>query len=153
MSVLLGLELVVLLALCAPLPWGVRKNISRWVFRVKAQQRLDALFNYVLFALFLALAESLNSLRTLHVRREFKQGEDESPNAALQIAALHDFRWQKARAERNLYLASFAITAIVAITRLIRLASIEVQLRDKIKQHNGGKPISETGETIDVKQD
>ena len=38
----------------------------------------------------------------------------------------------------------------MAIARLIRLAAIEVQLRNKIKGYNGNKPLTETGETIDV---
>lgn len=114
---------------------------------------MDAIFKYVMFGLVLAFAESVHSLRSVHVRREFRSTEGETADAALQLAALQDFRWQKARAERNLYLASFAITAIIAISRLIKLAWIEVHLRDKIKQFNGNRPISETGETIEDKED
>lgn len=150
-SFLLAVELVVLFGLCAPLPWGVRKNISRWIFRIRAYERMDALFKYVLFGLLLALTESLHSLRSVHVRREFRSTNSESADAALQIAALQDFRWQQARAERNLYLVSFSITGIIAIVRLIKLAWIEVQLRNKIKSYNGNKPLTETGETINDK--
>lgn len=150
MSSLLVVELLVLFTLCAPLPWGVRKNISRWIFRVKARERFNTFFKYILFLLVLALVESLHSLRSLHIRREFQSNGELTEEKELQLAALHDFRWQKARAERNLYLASFSITAWMAIARLIRLAAIEVQLRNKIKGYNGNKPLTETGETIDV---
>lgn len=150
-SALLVVEVIVLLILCAPLPWGVRKNISRWIFRMRAQERMDSFFKYVLFGLFLALTESVHALRSVHIRKEFRSSETESTDATMQMVGLQDFRWQKARAERNLYLASFAITAIVAIARLIKLAWIEVQLREKIKQFNGNKPLTETGETIERK--
>lgn len=149
-SALLCFELVILLALCAPLPWGVRKNISRWIFRVRAQDRLNASMKYVLFGLFLALTEALNSLRNVHRREQadLKHAAESPIDQALHITSAHDHRWKRAKAERNLYLAAFSITAWIAIARLIRLAAIEVQLRNKIKEHNGNQPMTEYGETI-----
>ncbi|CAN8066441.1 unnamed protein product [Agarophyton chilense] len=146
-SVVLVVELIILLTLCAPLPWGVRKNISRWIFRVKAQEKLNSFVKYITFALFLALAESLNGLR-IALERTQKQKEAQFHQDPGYVTPATDYRWQKVRAERNLYLASFAIVALVAIARLVRLASIEVQLRDMIKSYNGNKPISETGESL-----
>lgn len=149
-SVLLIIELVILLMLCLPLPWGVRKNISRWIYRVRAQDKLNASIRYLIFGLCLAFAEAFNSLRTVHIRREFQSADDVPTDPSVQVLALQDFRWQKARAERNLYLSAFSITAWIVILRLIRLASIEIQLRNKIKQYNGNKPLTETGETVET---
>lgn len=71
----------------------------------------------------------------------------------MRLDDLSDFRLQKARSERNMYLASFAITSCMAIVRLVRLAAIEVHLRDKIKYYNGDKAITEFGEIIEEKKD
>lgn len=145
-SVLLCVELVILVALCAPLPWGVRKNISRTIHRLKLHHGLDAGIKYIIFALFLALAESLNALNYVH-RKMAETGDDE-----LLLTRINNTKWLKARAERNMYLAAFAITGVMTIWRLVRLAANEVSLREKIKELNGGKPITESGETLDTKQ-
>lgn len=153
-SVILGMELILLLFLCLPLPWGVRKNVSRWLFRIKARQVIDSMFKYILFALFLALAESLYSLRRVYVNRDTKSETDSAEmEGKMRLDDLSDFRLQKARSERNMYLASFAITSCMAIVRLVRLAAIEVHLRDKIKYYNGDKAITEFGEIIEEKKD
>ncbi|PXF47357.1 hypothetical protein BWQ96_02837 [Gracilariopsis chorda] len=149
-SVVLLIEVIVLLALCAPLPWGVRKNISRWIFRVKARERLNSIIKYITFALFMALAESLNALRIV-AERTREQNEGHLTQDPVYITPATDYRWKKVRAERNFYLASFSIITLVAITRLVRLAAIEVQLRQRIKSYNGNKPISETGETLEIR--
>lgn len=147
-SALLVIQLLVLLALCAPLPWGVRKNISRWIAGLNAKDNLRTFLRYVTLSLFLALAESVNSLRNVHIRREFNASSDSAADRALHMAALQDFKWQKARSERNLYLALFSITAMIVIARLVRLASIEILLRTKIKQYNGNLRVSESGEIL-----
>lgn len=153
MSAFLVLELFVFFTLCAPLPWGVRKNISRWIFRVQALQRLDTFFKYVIFGLALALVESLHAMYNAHVRAEFITASgDLSPDHAMQVAAVQDFRWRKARSERNVYMAGFAITLMFGIMRLVRLAGIEIQLRNKIKEYNGNKPLTEMGETVPDKE-
>lgn len=153
-SVILSLEFLLLLLLCLPLPWGVRKNISRWIHRIQAHHHLDSLIKYLLLALLLALLDSLNSLRTVHLGQELNASANAAhTDPSLQLITYHDLRWKKARAERNFYLASFSVAALIAIARLVRLASIEVQLRTKIKMYNGNRPISETGETIPLKHD
>lgn len=115
---------------------------------------MDATFKYILFALCLALTESVYSLWGVHKRRESK-GEVDGMEMDQQtkVSATQDWYLQKARSERNMYLASFAITACMAIVRLVRLAAVEVQLRDKIKYYNGDKAITETGDIIDEKKD
>lgn len=153
-SVVLGLELSLLLFLCLPLPWGVRKTISRWLFRIKARQFIDSMFKYILFALFLALAESLYSLQKVYLSSESKdETNGKQSDESIRLNDVNTFRLQKARSERNMYLASFAITCCMAIVRLVRLAAIEVHLRDKIKYYNGDKAITETGEIIEEKKD
>lgn len=136
-----------LMALCAPLPWGVRKNVSRWLYRVKAQERLLSLIKYIIFALFIALAESVNSIRNAHIQSQ-KDKENYVVHDPSYLTPATDYRWQKVRGERNFYLASFSIVALIAIGRLVSLAGIEVQLRNRIKSFNGNRPISETGETL-----
>lgn len=147
-SGVLALEILILIGLCAPLPWGVRKNISRFLWRINLQRRLNAALQYILFGLCMAFTESVYSMRKVYMKSvESTDGGSSSQNeASLNLVALNEHRWLKARAERNVYLAGFAITAMLAITRLVHLASIEVQLRNKIKEYNGNKSITETGE-------
>lgn len=151
-SIILGLEMVILVGLCAPLPWGVRKNISRWIYELNAQAHLNAALRYILFGLILAFLESLHALR-----KEYQKDDEvsdktssDSNDASLNLVELNEHRWLMTRAERNVYLAGFAIAAMLAITRLVHLASIEVQLRNKIKQFNGNVPIAENGESLEA---
>lgn len=146
-SCVLAVEIVVLLVLCAPLPWGVRKNISRWIYKLKAHDLLDSALKYVAFALFLSLAEAINGYRQIKFAKKEHGTNDDQETYHMNVS--HEYRWKQARAERNMYLATFSITAVIAIARLIRLAAIEVQLRNKIKEYNGNKPLNEVGETID----
>lgn len=151
-STILTFEIIVLLILCAPLPWGVRKNISRWIFRANALNRLNMMFKYVFFSLTLALLDSISSLRKAQKRARVPAYS--SSTSSMTLDGVHsghsrdERRWLQTRAERNFYLASFTIITLIAITRLVKLASIEVQLREKIKHYNGNKPITETGETV-----
>lgn len=144
-SVVLTVEIAILMILCAPLPWGVRKNISRSIYKLKAHNILDSGLKYVVFALLLALAEAINGYRQIMI----KEKDIADDNETYYINIRNEHRWKKARAERNLYLATFSITGVIAIARLVRLAAIEVQLRNKIKGYNGNKPLNEVGETLD----
>lgn len=147
-SIILIFEIGMLLVLCAPLPWGVRKNISRWISHAKACDRIDMAFKYILFGLLLAFLESVSSLRHAYNKVRISTASATTELGTTVMHNIHESRWLQARAERNLYLAGFAISVMVAIMRLVRLAKIEVRLRDKIKQYNGNKPISQYGETI-----
>lgn len=153
---------MLLLVLCAPLPWGFRKNVSRFIFQFRAYERFQAVMNYITFGLCLAVLESLNALRSVYRKiadADLTPAPEESSKQSDNVSAglAHDdftmneghLRWQKVRAERNVYLATFAITAMFAITRLIRLTSVEIYLRDKVKELNGGKEIPEMRDVVD----
>lgn len=117
--------------------------------------------NYMLFGLSLAVIESLNSLRSIYhkISTAQKSADTEDPTVASEKRSGlpdDDFGFshgqllvEKVRAERNVYLAAFSITAMFAIIRLVRVATIEMHLRNKIKEFNGGKDITEAGEIID----
>lgn len=151
-SATLGAELLVLALLCAPLPWGVRKNIARLMHTFR-HSRFHVMLKYVMFGLILALVESLNSLKNVLDRKgaDAKSGGI-SKSSGEGMIEKQDFGWRKARAERNLYMAAFAITCIIAIIRLVSLVANEISLKDRIKALNGGKPITESGEDVDDKK-
>lgn len=155
------METALLLLLCAPLPWGVRKNVSHFIFKFRAYDRIQMVMNYILFALCLAVVESLNELRSVYTRlaqpspKEDTTGDHGDSKTETPLDDHYDFQkgylnWQKVRAERNVYLAAFTVTAFLAIVRLVRLATIEMHLRDKIKDFNGNKDITELGDIIDA---
>lgn len=158
------METALLLVLCAPLPWGVRKTVSRWIFKIRAYDRIQTIMNYILFALCLAVVESLNELRSVYTKLLKPSNTTDSNGQSVDGADSttetpvddhYNFEkgylnWQKVRAERNCYLAAFTVTAFLAIIRLVRLATIEMHLRDKIKEFNGDKDITELGDIVEA---
>lgn len=128
---------------------------------MRAYDRIQTIMNYILFALCLAVVESLNELRSVYFKLAEPQSNDDPVGEAgetVQNTSTDDhynfakgyLNWQKVRAERNVYLAAFTVTAFLAIIRLVRLATIEMHLRDKIKEFNGNKDITEVGDIIEA---
>lgn len=149
-SVILFIEIVVLTALCAPLPWGVRKNMSRWIVRINARKQLNTIIRYIWFGLMIALIETISSLRSINQQMSQPSNSNVSSSISQHTIDQHPLPLRKAKAERNLYLAAFGMAALFAISRLVHLATIEIQLRKKIKEYNGNKPITEFGDTVSI---
>lgn len=93
----------------------------------------------------------MNALRRLDERYQevlaTNVGEAELP--AAKALSMHDFKYRRARGQRNLYLASFCLVIAGVLARLVDLASKEMRLRDRIRALNGGKPIDQLGNDVE----
>jgi Bap31/Bap29 transmembrane region len=136
-TVVLALELLILSLFVAPLPWGVRKNVTRFFQRPAVEAAFQRVLRYVGFGLALAIVESIHGLQNLHKVLQFSVDErvsvDASANMTSDVSA-HDFRLESVLAQRNLYLAGFCLVLLFTLSRVIELVSHETALRDKIKQ-------------------
>jgi Bap31/Bap29 transmembrane region len=135
----LALELLILSAFVAPLPWGVRKNVTRFFQRPAVEEAFQRALRYIGFGLSLAIIESIHALRNLRDRLEFAVEEKVGVEAPLGMTgemSMQDFRWQNALTQRNLYLAGFCLVLLVTLSRIIELVSNETALKDKIKELN-----------------
>lgn len=150
-AVVLVLELVLLSFFVLPFPWGVRKNLARTLLRRNIRGAIDTALRYVGVGLVFAIAESINSLSRLEAR--FEEVKLANAGAGLDLSAssamsMHDFKYRRAIGQRNLYLAAFSLVIALVLTRLVDLTSKEMQLRERIKEANGGRPIDEQGNVI-----
>jgi hypothetical protein len=115
-------ELAIVAILVLPWPSRVRRYIAAKVHLLKLGPRLRVVAQWILLALFAAIAESINTLTRFHIREE--QPADSGENAMDAQAGYIEVSMEKQRmfrAERNLYLAGFALTLLVVIKRIVEL--------------------------------
>lgn len=149
-SASLAAELALLALLVIPFPWGVRKNISRFVLHPPVRPILDTSLRYVGFGLVVAVIESINSMARLSGRlKELREPGDVASGVGSQAGAnVQDIKLRRALCQRNFYMASFSIVLILTLQRLVVLVCNEADLRAKIKSLNGNKPIDDRGNEI-----
>jgi hypothetical protein len=151
-SVTLCVELVLLLLLVLPLPWGVRKNISRFLLQPKVRHSIDAALRYLGFGLAAALVDSVNAL--IKINEKFSSEDPAKAgggDSSAGVIGRQDLKLRRAIAQRNLYLGGFALVLILTLTRLVTLVSNEMHLQAELKKLNGGKRVDEKGVPIDQK--
>lgn len=145
----LMVELFVLALLVLPLPWGVRKNIARSLMNPQVKRIVDRVLQYLGVGLMFAVAESVHALRHLQEVSEATRLPSDQKTAAEELAStstgLHELKWRRALAQRNLYLSSFSLVLIVTLLRIINLVRNETALRQRIKELNGNQQIDDKG--------
>lgn len=134
--VILIIEVLLVVILCAPLPWGVRKNVARFLLKGHVRQRVITVLRYVGFGLIIALIESITTMNRLDKRINADDTDSKAdPNQGL--IAVSTLKIRLIQAERNMYMSSFSLVLIVVLGRLIYLVSNEMELKNKIKSLTG----------------
>jgi B-cell receptor-associated protein 31 len=150
---ILCFELVLLFLLVLPLPWGVRKNVSRVLLNKKIRNVVDTALRYLGFGLALALVDSVNALSKINARFDATDdGAGAAPASTEGLLGLKDLKLRRAIGQRNLYLGGFALVLILTLSRLVSLVSNEMELREEIKRLNGGRAINEKGTPLEDKR-
>lgn len=131
---LLLVELVITFVLVVPVPRRVRNVIARsFIFRFHlGGEAVSKALLFLSFALMLALMESYFSVQRM-MDKLAAFGEQDLAAGALAHGHGHYQDKQKLyRAERNMYLAGFALTLLFVIGRLLQLMQESVQLEDEL---------------------
>ena len=132
---ILVIELVIVTILCAPLPWGVRKNVAR--FLLNTRQTIQNILKYIAFGLSIAIIESTVSMYNLNQKIESDDDKEGAGDPNQGLIAVSTLKIRRIRAERNLYMASFSMVLIVVIGRLVHLVANEMELKNRIKALGG----------------
>lgn len=102
--VLLVIELFITFLLVLPLPRAVRRFLARKIFTYRLGQRIRYFANFVIFALCLAIADAISSLRQLNEKEVTTEGPDNSKGYADGRGSYISetmLKQRKFRAERN----------------------------------------------------
>eukprot|EP00179_Madagascaria_erythrocladioides_P031275 CAMPEP_0198341912 /NCGR_PEP_ID=MMETSP1450-20131203/50230_1 /TAXON_ID=753684 ORGANISM="Madagascaria erythrocladiodes, Strain CCMP3234" /NCGR_SAMPLE_ID=MMETSP1450 /ASSEMBLY_ACC=CAM_ASM_001115 /LENGTH=170 /DNA_ID=CAMNT_0044046973 /DNA_START=71 /DNA_END=583 /DNA_ORIENTATION=- len=142
--VILCIELGVLAILCAPLPWGVRKTIARFLHNNGIAKKFKVSMYYLMVAISLAVVDAVMRIRALEGREE--TGDPDAAQGLGGTLNAQYLKGQRYRAQRNLYLAGFVLTLLFAIKRIIELVVNEIALRDEIKRISGKETTIGTAE-------
>lgn len=119
---LLVVELFLTFLLVLPLPKSIRRFFAKKIFTYSLGNRIRVTANFIFFGLLLAVADAISGLR--HITEKEEKAQDVSPGYPEGQGAyisLNIDKQRKFRAERNMYLAGFALTLGFVITRLIEL--------------------------------
>ena len=133
---LLLLELVITAILVVPVPRKIRNFVARkCIFRFHLGDNFSKVLWFVAFALVFALAESYKSVALLMDKLQTLEDQDMLAGAAGHGHG-HGHHHDKQRlykAERNMYLAGFALTLLFVIGRLLQLMQESVELEDQLE--------------------
>lgn len=135
---LLIVELVITALLVLPLPRAGRRFLAKKVFTRELSQKLKTVSNFIFVGLVLAVADAVASLRHL----EKKEHSDKYQSTTYGDSQSTYFttsmdKQRKFRAERNMYLSSFALTLGFSLARLIELMQELVNVdeeRDELRK-------------------
>lgn len=128
---LLILELVVTFILVVPVPRRIRNMIARkFIFRFDLGERFSKILWFVALALVFALAESYYTVERLMEKLAVKDQEDAVRMDHHSHHHHHD-KQRLYRAERNMYLAGFALTLLFVLGRILQLMQEGVVLEDE----------------------
>jgi len=130
--ILLIVELVVTFILVVPVPRRFRNAIARnCIFKFHLGERFSKILGFIAVALILALAESYFSVQRLMEKVQGMEEQDLTMVGGHGHGHGHHHEKQKLyKAERNMYLAGFALTLLLVIGRILQLMqeSVEDQL-------------------------
>lgn len=118
--ILLMVELFVTALLVLPLPRILRRFIAKKIFTYDLAKRVRFVSNFIIFGLILAVSDAISTLRHLEQKEE-STTEGGGPDARVGYIGVSFDKQRKFRAERNMYLAGFALTLMFVIARLVEL--------------------------------
>lgn len=128
--VILIVELVVTFILVVPVPRRLRNLIARNIFKFDLGERFSKVIWFVALALIFALVESYYSVERLMDKLAIKEEED-AVRMDHHSHHHHNDKQRLYRAERNMYLAGFALTLLFVIGRILQLMQESVELDDE----------------------
>ncbi|KAA8499905.1 hypothetical protein FVE85_7490 [Porphyridium purpureum] len=149
---LLVFELVLVVLLCLPLPWGMRKFVVKLVGSAKGIHHVQTGIVFLLLALTLAFASSVQEM--LFVTEKSNAYKFELSSASgYEVWEYSKLRQEKFRSERNMYLSLFCLTLSLVLRRLFELFANEVQLRSQLEGASKGTdaPAAQTEKAGDKK--
>ena len=131
---LLIVELIVTILLVLPVPRSIRNAVARrCVFRLHLGDRFSKGLWFIAVALVLALVESYFNVERLMEKMQLLEDQDMMATAGHHPHHHHDLDKQKLyKAERNMYLAGFALTLLFVIGRILQLMQESVELEDQL---------------------
>ena len=152
---LLIVELVVTLILVVPVPRRFRNFVARkCIFRFHLGERFSKIVGFVAAALIFALVESYVSVNRLMEKLQIMAEQDMVIGA---VAHGHHHGHDKEklyRAERNMYLAGFALTLLLVVGRILQLMQESVELEDQLefatKSRRTGADANATTEGVEM---
>jgi len=154
--VFLIFELVITMILVVPVPRKIRNRIARGIFQFNIGQRLGKSIMFIGVALGFALVESYIAHQRIMARMGEEQQAGISGHHHERTYHLHD-KERKYKAERNMYLAGFALTLLFVIGRITQLMQESVELEsetDRVKKFTGDSATAEAKQTgTDKKKD
>lgn len=120
--ILLMVELGIVALLVLPLPNFVRRFIAKKIFTYDLAKRVRFTSNFIILGLMLAVSDAVNTLRNLEIKEESHvEGGNAYGDARVGYIDASFDKQRKFRAERNMYLAGFALTLVFVIARLVEL--------------------------------
>jgi B-cell receptor-associated protein 31 len=132
---LLIAELVITFILVVPFPRRIRNFIARsFIFRFRlGGETVSKALLFLAFALMLALVESYFSVQRLMEKLTALEEQDIVAGSVAHGHGHYHDKQKLYRAERNMYLAGFALTLLFVIGRLLQLMQESVQLEDELE--------------------
>ena len=145
---LLVLELLVTFVLVVPVPRKYRNALSKRIFQLNLGSRLSKPILFIGIGLCLALIESYMTQQRYVARLtdgvDFVEGGLHVHSSNDHVYRIHD-KERKYKAERNLYLAGFALTLLFVIHRITQLMQESVELETETEDlHQVVKDISQS---------
>eukprot|EP00429_Kryptoperidinium_foliaceum_P021105 CAMPEP_0176143246 /NCGR_PEP_ID=MMETSP0120_2-20121206/72900_1 /TAXON_ID=160619 /ORGANISM="Kryptoperidinium foliaceum, Strain CCMP 1326" /LENGTH=169 /DNA_ID=CAMNT_0017479533 /DNA_START=127 /DNA_END=636 /DNA_ORIENTATION=+ len=135
-------ELIVTVILVVPVPRKIRHFLAREIFLLDIGDKLTKPVLYVSAALVLALLESYWGHRRITNRMAHDYQEMmQSDHHHYPEYHLHD-KEKKYKAERNMYLAGFALTLLLVIGRITKLMQESIELEEETEKVKKGETTS-----------
>jgi signal transduction histidine kinase len=145
---LLLVELAIVTILVIPIPRRLRNILAKFIQQFNLGARLAKPVLFIGVALAFALVESYYHHQRIVDRLDLEKREHGG------MSREHEHTWhvhdkeRKYKAERNMYLAGFALTLIFVIGRITQLMQESVELEEKInerqRKEEPSKPKSQT---------
>lgn len=119
---LLMVELFITLILVLPLPRVIRRFIAKKIFTYDLARRFRFASNFIILALILAVSDAISTLRHLeHKEESASENTTGAYSERVGYIGVSLDKQRKFRAERNMYLAGFALTLVFVIARIVEL--------------------------------
>lgn len=128
---LLSVELFLTCILVLPLPRFIRHFLAKKIFSYDLARRFKFISNFIILGLILSVADAITTLRHLTQKEEhIDPGHTGHADRAAYMGLNLD-KQRKFRAERNMYLSSFALTLVFVIARLVELMQQTITLEEE----------------------
>lgn len=132
--IFLCIELVFVAILVLPFPRSFRNTLARAIRRLNLGPRVRFASQWIMFALVAAFVESVSTLRRLEEREGAPAGAHAGAagfDARTGYVEMSIEKQRKFRAERNMYLAGFALTLLFVIARIVELMQESVGFEEE----------------------